>query len=480
MAALVPPRYPHLPPHVHAPGPFPPDPKKSHSNPQLFIHPSKLIELRDSGLVKKNSVAFKLITNLAKKVLEETDREQGYSVTFSKRWSPGGKHYFLSFAAGYHPDPAQVDEYKRCHPNWETEGVDWPTAVDWDRDTGGSRGKRDEDCYKDATQASELGEMCTKVHHLAMAYHFWMQFDEQRATTFIDKAYRLLKIFFHDPETYMEPETMYGQCIPGRNGNWKGRPEGGLHFRPLNLIFQVLPLFPAPPSPYSPHYFLYPWIDRHINFLLNHEICKETFKRKNNIKDFFLTVVSTALICMNRAPEASAIIREHFFGRGLASRILPNGGLVHELARPTPFFYTFFDLEALTYLATVDASIQQYSPLHWRGDIGNGASVWAAQDWGLHRAFSFALSYYFRTLKNDEWQPGALPEGAQKEPEQGEVRLAVFSAWAVAQGCGRQGLEWLIGERGEGMEQAEGKVMRGPLRNWTVKARMFWALLEGY
>jgi hypothetical protein len=50
-----------------------------------------------------------------------------------------GPHHFLSFAPKFFPDEKQVEEYKRRHPNWEKEDVDWSKEVDWIRDDGKRR-----------------------------------------------------------------------------------------------------------------------------------------------------------------------------------------------------------------------------------------------------------------------------------------------------------------------------------------------------
>jgi hypothetical protein len=87
----------------------------------------------------------------------------------------------------------------------------------------------------------------------------------------------------------MDPRVLFGQVIPGRqNQGDGGRPEGFLHVRPLINISQVLPLFPGPPHHLSPHEFMIPWLQAHVDFLLNSELGKQTMIRKNNIKDFYL------------------------------------------------------------------------------------------------------------------------------------------------------------------------------------------------
>lgn len=150
---------------------------------------------------------------------------------------------------------------------------------------------------------------------------------------------------------------------------------------------------------------------------------------------------------------------------------------VHEVKRPTPYGYTAFELQLLTFLADLASDVRRY----------NGGAhlpdVWEAENEALKRCLGFGLQYFLRTV------PGAptampLPSSVPKEPEKGsEIRTMVFPTRSVAVRYGRAEYVWMVGHGGDGeMEPTKDAKWEliVPLTGWTVSARLRWALLEGY
>lgn len=135
-----------------------PEPSKklsTFSAPLVYVHTPALFQLRDS--LPPNAVTSSLVKSLVRKVISD---DTVHSVTFSKRYGPGGAHpshalelplcansrracpvvcsrtdtnpgphAFLSYAPYYHPDPKQQREYLAVHPNAQRD--EWEDRIEW-------------------------------------------------------------------------------------------------------------------------------------------------------------------------------------------------------------------------------------------------------------------------------------------------------------------------------------------------------------
>ncbi|KAI5478661.1 hypothetical protein MNV49_004688 [Pseudohyphozyma bogoriensis] len=432
---------------------LPPNPSKVASPPLIHLHPSYLFELRDR-LPDAKCTVFTILRQQVKKVIQDP---AVHSVTFSKKVGPGGPHAFLSYAPHFHPNKLALDRYLRAHPGAPQD--EWEDRIPWDRidgnrnpDTGG------------ATQGAELSAVCSKVVLLALTYHFALKFLPNEADQYCAKAHQLLWTFFGDPATAMLPEVEYGQV------------------RPLIELSQILPLLPPPPSPYSPHAFMHPWLARHVAFLQHHQVGKMAASRKNNIQTHYYIQLCTHLVTLNRAHEAHSTVAALFYPspdhtKGLSSKIDANGVLVEEVKRPNPFHYTCFELEPLTFLADLASNVRKYN------GGANLVDVWEAENHALRRALDFGLEYWLRGPKGVK---DSLPKSVPKEVEKGsDIRSLVFQTRVVALQYGRGSYEWIVG-RGTAGEMEPPKAGAGegarplPLAGWNVAGRLKWAMLEGY
>ena len=109
----------------------------------------------------------------------------------------GNKHDYMSLARYYWPDPNRPDGL----PYISRDGQSNPELNDLDR--------------------NRLGTTATRVTTLSLAWY--LSGDERYAK----KAADLLRVWFFNKSTAMNPNLEYAQMIPGRNGN-KGRSSGVL------------------------------------------------------------------------------------------------------------------------------------------------------------------------------------------------------------------------------------------------------------
>src|SRR5262245_13917121 len=112
-----------------------------------------------------------------------------FSVTRKERVAPGGdKHDYLSLAPYWWPDPKSKDGLPYIRRDGETN----PDS-------------------KRGTDAPVIVEMATAVETLAIAYYFT---GEER---YAERAALLIRAWFLDPATKMNPNFRYAQAVPGQN-----------------------------------------------------------------------------------------------------------------------------------------------------------------------------------------------------------------------------------------------------------------------
>ena len=132
-----------------------------------------------------------------KQLLKDADKalEQGpFSVMEKKHLPPSGdKHDYMSLAPYHWPDPTKPGGLPYIRKERQTN----PEVKEY---------KEKE--YKDKEYQPK---MCELVNTLALAYYFS---DEEK---YAEHAAKLLKVWFLDPETKMNPNLNFAQAIKGEN-----------------------------------------------------------------------------------------------------------------------------------------------------------------------------------------------------------------------------------------------------------------------
>ncbi len=150
-----------------------------------------------------------------RKLLREAEGELGkkpYSVTQKAGVAPSGdKHDYVSLSRYWWPNPDTPDRL----PYIYKDGQSNPELNEYDRNT--------------------LGNMARSVSTLSLAYYYSGQ------EKYAQKAVEMLRAWFLDADTRMNPHLEYAQFIPGRN-NSKGRPEGLIDSYSYVEMLNSLPL----------------------------------------------------------------------------------------------------------------------------------------------------------------------------------------------------------------------------------------------
>ena len=164
------------------------------------------------------------------------------------------------------------------------------------------------------------------------------------------KAAELLRVFFLDPATRMNPHSKYSQAVPGVSS---GRPTG---------IIDTLHLIEVPPaieamqkSPkFSPETLagMKQWFRDYVEWMMTSKNGNDEAKAKNNhAVAFWLQVAVFAKFTDDEARLAEC--RRQFKEVFVPNQMAADGGFPLELKRTKPYGYSIFQLDNMTTLCQV-------------------------------------------------------------------------------------------------------------------------------
>jgi hypothetical protein len=194
------------------------------------------------------------------------------------------------------------------------------------------------------TDHRSLDDLENSVETLALAYYF--KDDEAYAT----KALQLLRTFFLDPATRMNPNLEYAQFIPGVN---TGRGIGLIETRGLTRVVDAIGLLGRSKAlSNADERGLRDWFGKFLQWMLNSKNGREEAAAKNNHGTYYdVQVVSFALF-VEKPDLAVRVLREAREKR-IAAQIEPDGRQPLELARTKAWGYSNGNLDGLMQLATL-------------------------------------------------------------------------------------------------------------------------------
>ncbi len=242
-----------------------------------------------------------------------------FSVTLKERRPPSGdKRDYLSLAPYWWPDPKSKDGLPYIRRDGETN----PDS-------------------KRGTDAPLVGAMADAVETLAMAYFFFG--DERHA----ERAALLIKTWFLNPETKMNPHLRFAQAIPGRND---GRGAGLIESRHfIRIIDSVGMLNGSRAWTRKDHQSLIAWFREFAEWMQASPNGKDEAKAKNNHGSWYAAQLACyALFTGNRelARRTAEAARER-----IAWQVEADGRQPQELGRTRALGYSIFNLVALMTLA---------------------------------------------------------------------------------------------------------------------------------
>ncbi|ORX84781.1 chondroitin AC/alginate lyase [Basidiobolus meristosporus CBS 931.73] len=270
-----------------------------------------------------------------------------FSVTYTDRIPPSGDvHDFMTQAPYWWPDS-----------NAENPATAPYIRID---------GKMNPECTELPNQ-KQLENMALCVSTLSLAYCY---VEDSR---YLKHAWDLLRVWFLDPQTRMNPNVNYGQIRP--NCSEGGTFTGMMGTRGLVLVANSVLLIKT--AEYEADMVqLKQWFTEYVNWISESELALRAKRARNNHGTFYYIQLVSCLYFLERYQEALDHLKE-FFQQTMKRQINQEGDQPHESARATPMTYLVGNLEGLIYLAQIGDSL--------------GFDGWGFHNQGIKRAADFIL-----------------------------------------------------------------------------------------
>ena len=239
---------------------------------------------------------------------------------FRAKFSEGGPNDFYSNGDYWWPDPAKPDGL----PYVQRDGESNP--------------------HNFVEHRLAIRELRDAVAALGAAYKIS---GEDR---YAAKAAELLRVFFLDPQTRMNPHLKYAQAIPGRT---PGRGTGiidGLHLIEIPIAVEAMQRSPA----FGPEALmgLKQWFRDMAEWMTASKNGREEAAAKNNHSvAYFLQVAVYARFIGDEAKLAEC--RRQYKEAFVAGQMAPDGSFPAELRRTKPYGYSIFQLDNMAALCQV-------------------------------------------------------------------------------------------------------------------------------
>ena len=294
-----------------------------------------------------------------------------FSVVTKDPTPPSGtKHDYMSQAPYFWPDPNK------------------PNGLPYVRRDG----ERNPEINK-ITDHRSLDQMVTAVETLALAYYF--RGNEAYAT----KAVQLLRVFFLDPATRMNPHLQFAQAIPGVN---TGRGIGLIETRGFTRVVDAVGLLAGSKAlKEADRRGLRDWFGRFLKWVLESKHGRDEAAAKNNHGTYYDLQVASFALFLGENEFARDILQTARTKR-IAAQIEPDGRQPLELARTNAWSYSVGNLDGLMLLARLGENVGVDL---WNYQSEDGRSIRRALDYLVPVAFG-ELKWPYQQL--GEWPPQML------------------------------------------------------------------------
>ena len=253
-----------------------------------------------------------------------------------------------------------------------------------------------------------LSRMAREVDTLALAFYY------SGERKYAEGAARVIRTWFLDPATAMNPNMNFAQAVPGVSN---GRPEGVLDGASFIGVIDAAGLI-APSGALAPAETsaLEGWFSRYLDWMLNSPNGKAEGKASNNHGLWYDAQVARFALFARR-PDMTRKIVTAFPKVRIAQQVDTSGALPEELARTRSFHYSLYALGAAYTVADSAACL--------------GIDLYRAEEKGrsLRQATDYVAAYRGRAADwpykeqgwpadtldallmraDDAWGPGAYP-----------------------------------------------------------------------
>ena len=223
----------------------------------------------------------------------------------------GSKHDYVSLARYAWPDETQPNGL----PYVMRDGVSNPELKKFDR--------------------SKLSVMAKAVYRLSLAYYF------SGEEKYAQKATELIRVWFIDKKTKVNPNLRFAQHIPGKAD---GRCYGVIDaYSYVKMLDGVQLLEKSKSFTQKDSKLLKAWFSQLLKWLLTHpQAIEESYQKNNHATAYDVQVAAYALYTGNK--KVFNDIVDNFPKRRIATQIMPDGKQPYELRRTLAFGYSQYNL----------------------------------------------------------------------------------------------------------------------------------------
>lgn len=233
-------------------------------------------------------------------------------------------------------------------------------------------GQRNPEADSDRYDSVRLSRFSRAVRVLSLAHYFSGKRD------FAERTAVLLRTWFLDPETRMNPHLANAQAMPGWAEGWNW---GMIRLRDFAALTDSARLIQeSEPWSDSDHVRLQRWYRDLLNWIAEHPFGRREYRKPNNHGTWFDAAVAGIALFVGDEATARGLIQASAELR-IERAIEPDGSQPQELCRSIPIHYSIFNLEALTRIAQIGERIEVDV---WGYEGPDGQSIGRALRW-LHR-----------------------------------------------------------------------------------------------
>jgi hypothetical protein len=211
--------------------------------------------------------------------------------------------------------------------------------------------------------------MIRAAHALALGYYFTGE------AKYAEHAAVLLRAWFLDPKTGMNPNLDHAQAIPG---GVTGRAAGLIEFRDMPRLVDALGLLePSSAWTEADRAGMRRWLGRYYEWVTTSPIGRGEDEATNNHSTWYDVQVTALALGLGKTDDARRVA-ERFRERRIAAQVRPDGSQPRELGRVNSWGYSVFNVSAM--MAEAELAERVGVDLwHYRTD--DGRSIRAALDY---------------------------------------------------------------------------------------------------
>ena len=244
--------------------------------------------------------------------------ESPFTVTEKIKLPPSeNPHDYASYSRYWWPDPSKKDGL----PYIRRDGETYPKSQSLD-----------------ASDRKRIGALGENTETLGLAYYF------SGEEKYAKKAAQLLRVWFLNADTKMNPNLNHAQCRPGHNtGSKSGVLDGRLMIKAFEaslLIGNSNALSKAEKQA------LKNWAEAYLAWLTKSQMALKEAASKNNHGSYYdLQVLYLSLFTAKKVQAQN--IAQKFYQNRILKQIRADGSMPEEIARTRPLFYSIYNLHAM-------------------------------------------------------------------------------------------------------------------------------------